>query len=125
MNVLGKTQTFFVPIETEVTNIDKERVVTIPYKKTFIDSEIFVQLHYQLLLIISRGSSQSESKNCDFFREYENAKDNLIKCKCLSCSKYYSNKIDEQLKKRFNSTLTFSNNDIGKVILLLSYFLIY
>ena len=46
-------------------------------------------------------------------------KDNLIKYKFLSCNENYSNKIDEELKKRFKNTFKFSNNDINKFILLL------
>ena len=41
----GKLQTFFIPIEKEVTKIDKygnEKVVTISYKIKFIDSERFM-----------------------------------------------------------------------------------
>ena len=54
----------------------------------------------------------------DFF-EYESVKDNLIRYKCLSCNKDYSNKLDEKLKKKFKNTFKFSNNDINKFILLL------
>ena len=43
----------------------------------------------------------------------------MIKYKCLSCNKDYSNKINEELKKRFKNTFKFSNNDINKFILLL------
>ena len=43
----------------------------------------------------------------------------MIKYKCLSCNKDYSNKIDEKLKKRFKNTFKFSNNDIKIFILLL------
>ena len=46
-------------------------------------------------------------------------KDNSIGYKCRSCSKDYSNKIDEELKKWFKNTFKFSNNDINKSILLL------
>ena len=34
-------------------------------------------------------------KDCDCFLEYESVRDKLIKYKCLSCNKDYSNKIDE------------------------------
>ena len=34
-------------------------------------------------------------------------------------NKDYSNKLDEELKKRFKSKLKFSDNDINKFILLL------
>ena len=37
-----------------------------------------------------------EYKYCDCFLEYEGVKNNLIKCKSLSCNKDYSNKIDEE-----------------------------
>ena len=51
--------------------------------------------------------------------EYESVKDNLIKYKCLSCNKDYSNKIDEELKKKFKKTFKFFNNDITQFILVL------
>ena len=54
-----------------------------------------------------------------FFLEYESIKDNLIKYKCLSCNKDYSNKLDEKLKKWFKNPFRFPNNDINKFILLL------
>ena len=56
---------------------------------------------------------------CDCFLEHESVNDNLIKYKCLSYNKDYSNKLDEKLKKRFKNTFTFSNNDIDKFDLLL------
>ena len=43
----------------------------------------------------------------------------MIKYDCLSCIKDYSNKIDEELKKRYKNTFKFSNNDTNKFILLL------
>ena len=68
------------------------------------------QVHYQILLIIS----QKEFRACDYFPDIF-----LIKHKCLSCNKYYSNKLDEKLKKRFKNTFRFSDSDINKFILLL------
>ena len=38
-----------------------------------------------------------------WFFEYESVKDNLIKYKCLSCNKDYSNKFDEELKKKLSN----------------------
>ena len=58
-------------------------------------------------------------QDSDCFLEYESVKENLIKYKCLSCNKDYSNKLDEKLKKRFKNTFKFSDNDINKFILLL------
>ena len=43
----------------------------------------------------------------------------MIKYKCNSRNKKFSNKIDKELKKRFKNTFKFSNNDINKFILLL------
>ena len=37
----------------------------------------------------------------------------------FTCNKDYSNKIDEELKKRVKNTFKFSNNNINKFILLL------
>ena len=55
----------------------------------------------------------------DCFLEYENAKKNSVKYKCLSCNKDNSNKIDEELKKRTKNTSKFSNDGINNFILLL------
>ena len=63
---------------------------------------------------LSEGIHKIKRKGCDCLLEYENVKDNLIKYKCLSCNKDYSNKTDEELKKRFKNTFKFSNNDIKK-----------
>ena len=43
----------------------------------------------------------------------------MKKYKGLSCNNTYSNKIDEQLKKRFKNTFEISNDDINKFILFL------
>ena len=43
----------------------------------------------------------------------------MIKYKCLSYNKDYSNKIDEELKKRFKNIFKFPNSDINKFFLLL------
>ena len=43
----------------------------------------------------TEGIHKIKFKDCDFFLKYENVKDNLIKYKCLSCNKNYSNKIDK------------------------------
>ena len=51
--------------------------------------------------------------------EYESLKDCLIKYKCLSCNKKYSNRPNEELKKKFKNMFKFSDNDINKFILLL------
>ena len=54
-------------------------------------------------------------KDCDCFLKYESIKDNLIQYKYLSCKKDFSNKLDEELRKKFKNTFKFSNNDINKL----------
>ena len=54
---------------------------------------------------LTEGIRKIKCKGCDCFLEYESVKENLIKYKCLSCDKDYSNKIDEELKNRFKNTL--------------------
>ena len=44
------------------------------------------------------GIHKIKCKDCDYFLKYESVKDNLIKYKCLSCTKNYSSKMDEELK---------------------------
>ena len=98
-----KHKTFPVPVEKEVINIDKddnESVVTISYKIKFIDCARFMATSLSNVVDnLTEGIHKIKCKDCDFFLEYESVKDNLIKYKCLSCSKDYSNKIDEELKK--------------------------
>ena len=118
-----KYKTFSVPIETEVTKIDKdcnESVVTVSYKIKFIDSARFMANSISNLVDSLAGRiHKTKCKDCDCFLEYESAKGNLIKYKCLSCNKNYSNKLNEKWKKRFKNTFKLSDNDINKFILLL------
>ena len=48
---------------------------------------------------LTEGIHKIKCKDCDCFLESEIVKGNLIKYKCLSCNKYYSNKLDKKLKK--------------------------
>ena len=68
---------------------------------------------------LTEGIHKIKYKICDCFLGYESDKDNLIKHKCLSFVKDYSNKIDEELKRQFKNTFKSSNNDVNKFILLL------
>ena len=118
-----KYKTFSVPIEKEVTKIDKdghENFVTIYYKIKFIDTARFMATSLSNLVDdLTERIYKVKCKDCDYFLEYESVKDDLIKCKCLSCNKDFSNKIDEELKERFKDTFEFSNNGVNKFILLL------
>ena len=68
---------------------------------------------------ITEGIHKIKYKNWGCFLEYESIKENLTKHKCLSFSKDYSNKLDEELKKKFKKTFKYLYNDINKFILLL------
>ena len=123
MNALEKIEKstkYSVPIEKEVTKIDKDgnkSIVTISYKIKFIDSARFMSSSLSNLVDnLAEGIHKIKCKDCDCFLEYESVKDNLIKYNCLSCNKDYSNKLDEILKKQFKR---FFNNDINKFIWLL------
>ena len=97
-----------------------ESVVTISYKIKFVDSARFMAISLSNLVDnLTEGINKIRCRDCNCFLESQRVKDNLIKYKCLSCNKNYSNKIDEKLKKRFKNTFKFSNNDINKFILLL------
>ena len=69
--------------------------------------------YYQILLIISHKKFTKLNGKIVI----KSVKGNSIKYKC---NKDYSNKNIGELKKRFNHTFTFSNNDINNFILLLS-----
>ena len=93
-----KYQTFSVPIEKEVINVDKdgnEGLVTISDIIKVIDGARFVASAISNLVDnLVEGVHKIKCKDCDCFLKYESVKDNLIKYKCLSCSKDYSNKLD-------------------------------
>ena len=78
-----KYKTFSVPIEKEVTKIDKdgnESVVTIFYKIKFIDITRFMATSLSNLVDnLTEGIDKIKCKDCDCFLEYESVKDNLIK----------------------------------------------
>ena len=111
-----KYKAFSVPIEREATKICKdgnESVVTISYKIKFSDSARFMATSLSNFVDnLTEGIHKIKCKYFSCFLEYESVKDNLIKYQCLSCNESYSNKIDEELKKRFKNTFKFSNNDI-------------
>ena len=113
-----KYKTFSVPKEKDFTNIDKdgnENVVTISFKIKFIDRAGFMGSSLSNLVDnLTERIHKTKCKNYDCFLEYESVKDNLIKCKYLSCNNNYSNKYDEKLKKRFKNTFKFSDNGINK-----------
>ena len=108
-----KYKKFSVPIEKEVTNTDKdgnESVATTSYKIKFIDSARLMTTSLSNLFDnLAEGIHKIKCKDCDCFLEYESVKENLIKYKCLSCNKDYSNKLDEKLIKLFKNTFTFSD----------------
>ena len=65
-----------------------------------------VHYHYQINNL-TEEIYKIKCENCDYFPEYKNDKDNLIKHKCPFCNKTYSNKIDEELKNNSRTRLSF------------------
>ena len=110
-------------MKNEIRKIGKECnevVGTKTYKIRFTDSARFRASSWSNLIDnLTEGIDKIKCRNCSCFLEYENVKDNLMNYKCLSCNKDYSNKLDEELKKKFKNKFTCSNNDINKFILLL------
>ena len=72
-----------------------------------------------MLIISSKNFRKLNVKDYDCFLKYESVKENSVKYKCLPSDKSYSNKIDEELKKRFKNSFRFSNNEVNKFTLLL------
>ena len=70
------------------------------------------------IVTLMDGICKIKCKDCNCFLESESAKDNLIKYKCPSGKKGYSEMMDENLQNQFKNTSKFSNN-INEFILLL------
>ena len=131
--------TFSVPIEKEVTRIDKngeEFTKNISYILQFIDTTRFMASSLSNLVNnFSEGIHKIKCKHryedkqcetcgikykcCNCFVEYTNVEDDLIEYKCLCCNKNYQHKFDENLKEGFLNTNKFSNHGNNKFILLL------
>ena len=65
---------------------------------------------------LTEGMHEIKSRGCGCSLEHESVKNNLKKYSYLSCNKNYSEKLNEELKKKFTNTFKFSNNDINKFI---------
>ena len=94
---------FSVPIEKEVTRIDKNReeiTKNISYRLEFIDRAIFMA---SSLSSFANNFHKIKCKDnfVTVFFEYTNLKDDLIEHKCICCNKDYQQKFDEKLKERF------------------------
>ena len=50
---------------------------------------------------LAERNCKNKCIDCDWFHEHKSIKDNVIKCKCASSNKHYSNKI--VVKKSFLS----------------------
>ena len=123
LNCLGKNKEkynpFSIPMKKEITIINKDgnqNVDNVSYKIKFIDSIRFMTTSLSNLVdSLAEGIHKIKCKDCDCFLEYESVKDNLIKYKCFSCNKDYSNNPDEKFKKRSKKMFNFSSNDVNKL----------
>ena len=90
------------------------------YKIKLIDSARFMETSLSSLVDnLMEGIHKIKCKDYDCSLEYGSVKNNSIKCKRLTCNKDYTNKFDEELKRRFKNTFKFSSSDINKFILLI------
>ena len=126
LNVLGKTVKYIKVFYSNTKGgykTDKEgnkAVGTISYKRKFIDSIRFMATSLTKLVDnLSEEIHKIKCKECDCSLTCDSIKNNLIKYKCLSCNKNYSEKLTEELKNKFKNTFKFSNNDVNKFMLLL------
>ena len=75
MGKIQKSTTFFVPIEIEATEIDKddnESVASIFYKIKFIDSARLIATSLSNLVDnLIEGIHKVKCEDCDYFLEYE------------------------------------------------------
>ena len=104
--------TLTVPIEKEVTRIDKngeEITKNISHILQLIDSARFtVSSLLNLINNLPEGNHKIKCKQrpkyCDLFSKYIKFTDDLVKYKCLCCQKNYQQKFDEKLKEWFLNT---------------------
>ena len=76
-------------------------VVTSSYKIKTIDSARSMATLLSILLEnLTERSHKIQCKDFDSFLEYESVKESSIKYNRLSCNKNYSNKFNEELKKK-------------------------
>ena len=113
--------TFTVPIEKEVTRVDKngeKNTNNISYLLQFIErgrfmasslSNLFNKLSegiHRIKCRVGHDDKKCETcgikyQYCDCFVEYKNSEDDSMEYKCLYCSKNYQHKLHEKLKERF------------------------
>ena len=89
---------FSISKKEEVIKInqdDNENLVAISYKIMFTDSARFMATSLSKLVDNLRdGIHKIKCEHCDCFLDYESVMDNLMKNKCLTCNKTFSNQID-------------------------------
>ena len=87
---------FFVSIRKEIIKINKDgkqSVETMSYKIKCIDSMRFMGTSLTKLVDnLSEGIHEIKCTDCNCSLKYENVKNNLMKYKCLSCDKKFSEK---------------------------------
>ena len=77
-----------------------EKIIYIYQKIKCIDKAKFMASSLSSIVDnFVEGIHKIKCKDCDSFLEQESVKDNSINNNCISCSKGYSNRIDEVFKK--------------------------
>ena len=110
--------TFSVPIQTEIEN--KNKIIEITYKITFIDSCRFISTSLSKLVDnLSEGLHNNRCVDCKSCLDYMKTKDEKLIFRCFNCKKNYEKDVNKELIKRFANTYTLCNNDLNKFVLLL------
>ena len=87
------------------------KAAIISYKKKIISSRFTTSSLSSLADNLAEGIQKVKCKDCDCFLECKSVKGNIY---CLYCNKRYSNKVDEELKKKFKNTYKFFDNFVDK-----------
>ena len=115
--------TFSVPINKQITKIDKDsndKVIQISYKIKFIDSFRFWPSSLSSLADnLSEGLHSDKCTDCKSCLDYMTTKDEQLIFRCFECKKNYKKDFNQELIKRFANIYELCNGDINKCILLL------
>ena len=115
--------TFSVPINKQITKIDKDsndKVIQISYKIKFIDSFRFMSSSLSSLADnLSEGLHSDKCTDCKSCLDYITTKDEQLIFRCFECKKNYKKDFNQELIKRFANIYELCNGDINKCILLL------
>ena len=120
MRIQKKYITCSVPIKTEITKKDNDKITEISYKIKCIDSFKFMSTSSSSLVNnLSEGVYNDKCTDCKSCLDYMATKEEQLIFRCFECKKNYEKDFNKKLIKRFANIYEFCNEDINKFILLL------